>query len=231
MCSFAQIASLKFGVSWRALFFKPLTGLMHIKLYLFRFTNTLRVVVCSANPTVMSWSFQRENIWVQDFPVCRDAAGQPAAAPACEFGDYLRLVAEHMRMTANCQKTFGLQCALSPHATCVDFGGARARLGARGRVVAGGSLRLIQSLVVRRSGRRHAGARAQVCERTVPEDDVDHARRDTELVRGRRRMLEEPALAVVHAVDDRQRDRDRHEPRADRALHGLRVPRGASGIG
>ncbi len=124
----AESIPLQFGVSWRALFFKPLTGLMHIKLYLFRFTNTLRVVVCSANPTVMSWSFQRENVWVQDFPVCRDAAGTPAPAPACEFGDYLRLVADHMRMTPNCQATFGLQLERSPHETCVDFSGARGRL-------------------------------------------------------------------------------------------------------
>ena len=42
------------------------------------------------------------------------------------------------------------------------------------------------SLVVRLSVRRHAGVRAHVCRHPVTEDDASHARRDSELVRGRR---------------------------------------------
>ncbi len=123
-----EIDGVKYPVSWRALFFKPLSGLMHIKLYLFRFCNTLRVAVCSANPTLMSWSFQRECIWVQDFPVCRNNSGQLTGAPPTEFGEYLETVVSHMRLTANCLKSFALQSPTAPLRYCVDFSLAKVRL-------------------------------------------------------------------------------------------------------
>lgn len=121
-CSLADSADPA-DSKWSAVFFKPKTGLMHIKLYMFRFTNTLRVMVCSANPTCMSWSFQRENMWVQDFPVCL-VNGKPSPAPKTEFGSYLRTVLSHLRLSDRCLSAFGLLDSCF----AVDFSGAKAAL-------------------------------------------------------------------------------------------------------
>lgn len=124
----SQFCSLASGgdAKWNALFFKPKTGLMHCKLYMFRFSKTLRVMICSANPTCMSWSFQRENMWVQDFPLCFDKEKPDVLvkAPDSEFGTYLKVVVKHMRLTEGCLKAFGLSLS----AFHVDFSRAKASL-------------------------------------------------------------------------------------------------------
>jgi hypothetical protein len=74
----------------------------------------------------MSWSFQRENMWVQDFPICVDEETNKLLPfrHDCEFGSYLKTVLAHMRMTENCQRTFGL----SSSCFAVDFSAAKAKL-------------------------------------------------------------------------------------------------------
>ena len=119
------INGVLYPVCHRALFFKPQTGLMHIKLYLFRFERTLRVCICSSNPTIMSWDFQRENFWIQDFPICaNDETGELLPAPKTEFGSYLQDVMQHLRATENCASSF----ALGAKMVAVDFSNAKAKL-------------------------------------------------------------------------------------------------------
>lgn len=104
-------ASLAGQPLWRAVQWRPKAiGSMHAKLYLFRFSHILRVVVTSANPCSASWDWQREVLWAQDFPVV-------ASAPRTAWGDYLVSFLCHMRVSDAAQRCFGVM-------DCVDFSAA-----------------------------------------------------------------------------------------------------------
>jgi tyrosyl-DNA phosphodiesterase-1 len=129
-----EIDGNKMQAVWRCLFWKPDQGIMHAKVYMFRFTTVVRVCVCSANPSKGSWCWQRENIWVQDFPLINNnntRSDEGRVPPSSSiFGDDLCLLLTHMRVTPMTLKTFGIGTLqdLQNAPVWTDFSGARARL-------------------------------------------------------------------------------------------------------